>query len=143
VKSANATWSYSRSCDLTRVSRSIASQEVKAKLKNASLDFNGSFAVFAKSNLALYRNTRNFHDGQTLFNRINLGLKHTSSKGWPGLNVLCISSKNLIKFKISLETCIQSHILHACFQFCMRISQIFFYWNNTKHNWKAPLWDLT
>jgi len=49
LQSANPTQSYTRSCDLIQVSRSVASHEAKAKLKMACLDSNSNFAVFTKS----------------------------------------------------------------------------------------------
>jgi len=53
LKSANTSQSCSKSCDLTQVFRSIASNEAQAKLKIACLDSNSNFAVFTKSKFAL------------------------------------------------------------------------------------------
>jgi len=49
LQSANPTQSYSRSCDYIQVSRSVASQEAKGKLKFTYLDSNSNFAVFTES----------------------------------------------------------------------------------------------
>jgi len=128
------------------VSRSVASHEAKAKLKIACLDSNSNFAVFTKSKFLPVSKTKHLANKQTLLNRRNFVLQHTSKTCCSASKPCRIFNNNWIGF----ENFFRKHAFNR--RFCMRVSrsacvftQFFFteFNSKTKHVWKALVRELT